>query len=158
MGCGDDEAAAPDTTLSQACPDIQPSNLDTTVPAEITARGTPTVTPAAKPATELEITDLVEGDGPAVEKCDFVVAMYTGVGQISKQEFDSSWTTGEPISFPLSGVVKGWQEGLLGMKVNGRRLLVIPGSLAYGNAGRPPVIQPNETLSFVIDLVALEQP
>jgi peptidylprolyl isomerase len=84
--------------------------------------------------------------------------MYTGVGQVSKEQFDTSWDTGQPIVFPLSGVIKGWQEGLKGMRVNGRRQLVIPGALAYGNAGRPPASGSNETLVFVIDLVGVERP
>jgi peptidylprolyl isomerase len=113
------------------------------------------VEPPAAPVTKLEITDVVVGDGIAVEKCDFIVAMYTGVGQASGKEFDSSWTTGAPISFPLSGVIEGWSEGLLDMKVNGRRELVIPADMAYGDEGSPPDIAPGETLAFVIDLVRI---
>ena len=113
----------------------------------------PTVPPA--PATELKITDLVEGTGPAVQPTDSVTVHYVGVGQQSGKEFDSSWSRGEPISFPLNGVIKGWSEGLVGMKVGGRRELVIPGSLAYGPNPPSPDIAPDETLDFVVDLVAL---
>jgi peptidylprolyl isomerase len=76
-----------------------------------------------------------------------------GVGQQSGQIFDSSWQRGEPATFPLDGVIQGWQEGLLGMQPGGRRLLVIPGSLAYGEAGKPPEIAGDETLVFVVDLI-----
>jgi peptidylprolyl isomerase len=164
LACGDDEAAAPatsptttvgTTTAGTDCPNVAPPQGETVVPDEIMARGAPTVTAPPAPVTELGITDLIVGDGVEVEKCDVVVAMYTGVGQASKQEFDSSWTTGQPITFPLSNVIEGWQEGLIGMKVNGRRELVIPGSMAYGSQGSPPDIAPDETLAFVIDLVSI---
>ena len=123
--------------------------------AAIEERGKPEVTVPPAPATELKITDLVEGTGPAVQPTDSVTVHYVGVGQQSGKEFDSSWSRGEPISFPLNGVIKGWSEGLVGMKVGGRRELVIPGSLAYGPNPPSPDIAPDETLVFVVDLVAI---
>ncbi|HEV7774171.1 MAG TPA: FKBP-type peptidyl-prolyl cis-trans isomerase [Conexibacter sp.] len=102
--------------------------------------------------------DIVEGTGPVAKSGDKVTVQYVGVGFDSEKEFDSSWSRNEPFSFPLGGgeVIKGWDQGVEGMKVGGRRELVIPGSLAYGPAGSPPKIGPNETLIFVIDLLEVE--
>jgi peptidylprolyl isomerase len=101
--------------------------------------------------------DIVEGTGPTAKSGDKVTVQYEGVGFDSEKEFDASWG-GEPFSFTLGGgeVIKGWDQGVEGMKVGGRRELVIPASLAYGPAGSPPSIGPNETLIFVIDLLEVE--
>lgn len=110
--------------------------------------------PAGDPPPELLIHDVVEGDGPAAEPGAHVNTHYVGIGWDTKRQFDSSWDRGEPIRFPLDGVIAGWQQGIPGMKVGGRRLLVIPAELAYGH--RPPPgsgIGPGETLVFVIDLL-----
>jgi peptidylprolyl isomerase len=79
---------------------------------------------------------------------------YVGVSFSTGQEFDASWDRGEPFPFPLGGgqVIQGWDQGVEGMKVGGRRELVIPPDLGYGPQGSPPAIAPNETLVFVIDL------
>ena len=111
----------------------------------------PDVTVPDESATELEITDIVEGDGDEVEAGDTVTAHYVGVGQQSGEEFDTSWG-GQPATFPLDGVIEGWSKGLVGMKVGGRRELVIPGDMAYGANPPSPDIQPDETLVFVVDL------
>lgn len=81
-----------------------------------------------------------------------------GVGYESEEEFDSSWSRNEPFSFALGAgqVIPGWDKGVAGMKVGGRRELIIPSNLAYGPQGSPPVIGPNETLIFVIDLLAVK--
>jgi peptidylprolyl isomerase len=102
--------------------------------------------------------DLVEGTGAAAKPGDKVTVQYVGVGFDTEKEFDSSWSRNEPFSFNLGAgeVIKGWDQGVEGMKVGGRRELVIPGSLAYGAAGSPPKIGPNETLIFVIDLLKVE--
>jgi len=71
---------------------------------------------------------------------------------------DSAWTRGEPATFSLDQVIPGWQQGMLGMQPGGRRLLVIPGSMAYGDQGSPPVILPDETLVFVVDLITATPP
>ena len=80
---------------------------------------------------------------------------YVGVGQITKKEFDSSWTRGEPAEFNVDRVIKGWTLGLIGMKVGGRRTLIIPGALAYGKNPPGTNIKVDETLIFVVDLVAV---
>ncbi len=161
--CGDDESTASRNNAPTDDSSNAPSgqNFDaatTTAPAalaEIEARGKPTVTVPDQPATELKIIDDVVGTGAEVKPGDSVTVHYVGVGQQSKQEFDSSWKRDETISFPLNAVIKGWTDGLVGMKVGGRRTLIIPGELAYGPAGRQPAIGPNETLVFTIDLVGV---
>ncbi len=106
------------------------------------------------PAEELITVDLVEGEGDPVPATGAAVTVeYCGVGQETRTFFDSSWSRGEPATFPLSSVIAGWTEGIPGMKPGGRRVLVIPGDLAYGPDGRPPVILPNETLIFVVELL-----
>lgn len=104
----------------------------------------------------LIVADIAEGTGAAVQATDNVTVNYVGIGGQSHQQFDASWDAGTTASFPLNGVIAGWQQGLLGMKVGGRRLLVIPGDLAYGkDAPAGSGIQPNETLIFVVDLVSI---
>jgi peptidylprolyl isomerase len=120
---------------------------------EIEARGKPQLT-ATDAATELGVTDDVVGSGDEVTAGATVTAHYVGVSASTGTQFDASWDRGAPISFPLDGVIQGWSEGLVGMKVGGRRTLVIPGDMAYG-ANPPPGagIAPNETLVFTVDLV-----
>ena len=120
---------------------------------EIEARGKPQLA-ATAPVSELIITDEVEGSGDEVTAGATVTAHYVGVSASSGEQFDASWDRGAPISFPLNGVIQGWSEGLVGMKVGGRRTLVIPGAMAYG-ANPPPGAgsRPNETLVFTVDLV-----
>ncbi len=116
----------------------------------------PTVTLGQEfgPATELVVIDLIEGTGEPVAPGDIAAANYVGLGQRSGEVFDSSWQSGQPITFSLNQVIAGWQQGLVGMKPGGRRVLVIPGELAYGEQAGPPGIGPNETLVFVVDLAA----
>ncbi len=120
---------------------------------EIEARGKPQLG-ATDAVTELVVTDDVEGGGDEVTAGATVTAHYVGVSASTGAQFDASWDRGSPISFPLDGVIRGWSEGLIGMKVGGRRTLVIPGDMAYG-ANPPPGagIAPNETLVFTVDLV-----
>ncbi|MEI2637998.1 MAG: FKBP-type peptidyl-prolyl cis-trans isomerase [Microthrixaceae bacterium] len=120
---------------------------------DIEARGKPSLGATAA-VTELVITDDVEGSGDEVTSGATVTAHYVGVSASSGVQFDASWDRGSPISFPLSGVIRGWSEGLLGMRVGGRRTLVIPGDMAYGPHPPPGAgIAPNETLVFTVDLV-----
>ena len=120
---------------------------------EIEARGKPTLS-ATEPVIDLVITDEVEGTGDEVTTGATVTAHYVGVSASTGAQFDASWDRGAPISFPLNGVIQGWSDGLLGMKVGGRRTLVIPGEMAYGSNPPPGAgIAPNETLVFTVDLV-----
>ena len=86
-----------------------------------------------------------------------IAAHYVGVAWSTGQQFDSSYDRGEPIEFPLGGgmVIKGWDDGIVGMKVGGRRRITIPPHLGYGARGAGGVIKPNETLVFVVDLVSV---
>lgn len=124
--------------------------------SEIEARGKPRLS-ATDPVTELVITDEIEGTGAEVPAGATVTAHYVGVSASTGAQFDASWDRGEPISFPLNRVIQGWSEGLVGMKVGGRRNLVIPGDMAYGPNPPPGAgIAPNETLVFTVDLLAVQ--
>jgi peptidylprolyl isomerase len=110
--------------------------------------------PNAKPPSKLVSEDIVKGNGPEAKSGDAVTVQYVGVNYPSGKEFDSSWSRSQPFKFQLGSgqVIKGWDDGIAGMKVGGRRLLVIPPRLAYGPTGQPPAIGPNATLAFVVDL------
>src|SRR5215213_5957285 len=110
--------------------------------------------PTGSPPPKLEALDIVKGKGKAAKKGDKVSVQYVGISYSTGEEFDASWDRDEPFEFTLGNgeVIPGWDEGVLGMKVGGRRELTIPAELAYGQQGSPPAIGPNETLVFVIDL------
>lgn len=112
-----------------------------------------------KPVDKLQIIDLKEGNGEAVKASDTITAHYTGAYAVNGEIFESSKDGGKPATFPLSGVIKGWQEGVPGMKVGGTRRLVIPGPLAYGDApaGYTPGSggRPLGTLVFDIELTKI---
>jgi len=111
--------------------------------------------PDSPPPTELETTDLTEGDGAEAKAGSTISAHYVGVAHSSGEEFDASYNRGEPLSFKLGigQVIAGWDQGIQGMKVGGRRKLVIPPHLGYGDRGAGAAIKPGETLIFVVDLV-----
>ncbi|MGB7653694.1 MAG: FKBP-type peptidyl-prolyl cis-trans isomerase [Acidimicrobiales bacterium] len=118
----------------------------------------PTVEPHLGPAPdELLIEEIIVGDGDGATPGQTAVVHYVGVGATSGEEFDASWNRNEPFDFRLGAgqVIKGWDEGVVGMKVGGQRRLVIPSRLAYGERGAGGVIRPNETLIFVVDLLEL---
>jgi peptidylprolyl isomerase len=114
--------------------------------------------PSGPPPKQLEEKELIEGSGAEAKSGSEVEVNYVGVGYESEEEFDSSWSRNEPFAFTLGAgqVIPGWEEGVEGMKVGGRRELIIPPELAYGSAGSPPAIGPNETLIFVVDLLKAE--
>ncbi|CAN5532266.1 FKBP-type peptidyl-prolyl cis-trans isomerase [soil metagenome] len=105
--------------------------------------------------TELVITDIEFGDGTEATPGATVDVHYVGVDFETGEEFDSSWGRGESIQFPLNGLIRGWQEGIPGMKVGGRRRLVTPPVYAYGPAGGGHRLS-GRTLVFVIDFLAVE--
>ncbi len=113
--------------------------------------------PDGPPPTELEVTDLVEGEGDEATAGSTVSVHYVGVAHSTGEEFDASYNRGAPLDFRLGigQVISGWDQGVQGMKVGGRRRLVIPPHLAYGDRGAGGVIGPGETLIFVCDLVAV---
>lgn len=113
--------------------------------------------PGGEPPAGLQVTDEVTGDGATATQGSTVSAHYVGVAFSSGEEFDSSWSRGAPLDFRLGvgQVIAGWDQGIEGMQVGGRRKLVIPPHLAYGDRGAGAAIAPGETLIFVVDLVAV---
>ncbi|MBN6811154.1 FKBP-type peptidyl-prolyl cis-trans isomerase [Kocuria indica] len=105
--------------------------------------------------TELRIVDEIQGTGREAKVGDTVSCHYVGVTYSGGEEFDASWNRGEPLGFTVGvgQVIQGWDQGLLGMKVGGRRRLEIPSELAYGSRGAGAVIGPDESLIFVVDLL-----
>ena len=166
-------APAPSPTEAAAawavsdCIQISPPTITPTQPLDSVEQGgvatttvvgtAPTVgiSETATPAPSLVTVDVVDGSGDAVAAGATVTVDYCGVGLDSGAIFDSSWARGQPATFPLDGVILGWQEGIPGMKPGGRRLLIIPGDLAYGPNPPPGSgIGPNETLVFVVDMLS----
>jgi peptidylprolyl isomerase len=134
------------------------SNDDETSKAAITVPNGPTIQlPTGAAPTQLEVKDLKTGNGAEAKAGDQVSVQYIGVLYDNGSKFDSSYDHGQPFSFKLGGgnVIPGWDQGVAGMKVGGRRELIIPPDLAYGAQGQPPTIPPNATLVFVIDLVSV---
>ena len=115
------------------------------------------VPPGEAPPTELVAEDLEVGEGPEAATGTTVEVHYVGVSWRTRQQFDASWDRGDSFSFTLGGgqVIAGWDEGVAGMKVGGRRRLVIPPAKAYGRRGAGGVIGPDETLVFVVDLLGV---
>jgi peptidylprolyl isomerase len=165
-GGGDDSSSSGESTAS-----TEATSTEASAPKEESSSGggekksaggektKPKVTvPSGPPPKKLEIKEIEKGTGATAKPGDEVTVQYVGVGYDSEEEFDSSWSRNEPFSFQLGAgqVIPGWDQGVAGMKVGGRRELIIPSNLAYGPAGSPPVIGPDETLIFVIDLLAVE--
>lgn len=162
--CGDDEGG--DAALEPAIPAQTPT--ETTTTSETTGKPfdvasievskdtskKPTITkPSGDPPEKLVTKDIVTGQGPAVKSGDKLEMHYLGA-LFDGEQFESSWDSGEP--FPVTigqgEVIPGWDQGIIGMKGGGRRLLVIPPDLAYGEAGSGSSIPPNSTLIFVVDV------
>lgn len=143
-----------------------PTSTTPTTPPTASAK-TPTSGPlATKPAvtvptgaapTTLVTKELIKGTGSEAKAGDPVTVNYVGVLYHGGKEFDSSWKRSEPFAFSLGKgqVIKGWDQGVAGMKVGGRRELIIPSELAYGKTGSPPTIPANAPLVFVVDLLAV---
>jgi peptidylprolyl isomerase len=151
--CGDEEeqeAAAPEATAT-ATP--EPTDFGR-VSDDLSAKPAIPAASGAPPA-ELQKIDIAAGKGKAAEPGDTVSVQYVGNSWSTGTQFDASWDRGsEPFTFPLGGgqVIPGWDQGVAGMKQGGRRVLVIPPDLAYGDQSPSPDIAPNETLIFVVDL------
>ncbi len=113
--------------------------------------------PEGTPPAALEITDITVGDGPEAESGHQVRVHYVGVAFSTGEEFDASWNRGSAFQFRLGAgqVISGWDQGVKGMRVGGRRKLVIPPDLGYGARGAGGAIKPNETLIFVVDLLGV---
>ncbi|MFD0070953.1 FKBP-type peptidyl-prolyl cis-trans isomerase [Streptomyces sp. NPDC127166] len=115
------------------------------------------VLPEGGAPTELTIRDLVVGDGPEAKPGNVVQVHYVGVTFESGKEFDASWDRGQPFKFAVGGgrVIKGWDRGIRGMKVGGRREIVVPPRLGYGNQSPTLLIPAGSTLVFVVDLLSV---
>ncbi len=155
--CGDDETgkAEQDSTA-----ELQPTESTAEAPPETAGarKEKPKIAkPTGEPPRRLVVKDLVKGKGATANAGSQLTVDYVGISHSTGKEFDSSFDSGQPFQFGLgaSEVITGWDEGLAGMKVGGRRMLTIPPDKAYGAQGQPPVIGPNETLVFVIDLIAV---
>lgn len=172
--CGDSPASeATDTTAAEATGTTTAATVDsatdtvaaggdtgdaaaTSAPAE-PATAKPEVAIPAELPTELVVTDLVEGTGPAAKAGDLVLVNYVGVRSADGTEFDNSYDRGQPFSVTLGAgmVIQGWDDGLVGIKQGGRRQLDIPADLAYGDSPQGDVIQAGDALTFVVDAVAV---
>jgi peptidylprolyl isomerase len=145
-GGADDAASSPDLPEEAVDLDVKPD------PAQLldAERG--------DPPAELQVDDLVVGDGAEATAGDTVVVQYVGVAWDSGEQFDASWDRGQPFAFPLGQghVIQGWDQGVEGMREGGRRMLTIPSELAYGSQGAGNVIGPDETLVFVVDLLEVQ--
>ena len=113
--------------------------------------------PDGPPPAELQVEDLEVGDGPEAVAGKRLTMQYVGHSWSTGRQFDASWDRGEPFAFQLGAgmVIRGWDDGVAGMRVGGRRRLTIPPHLGYGERGAGGVIAPNETLVFVVDLLAV---
>ncbi len=151
-GDNDDSAANPNN------PNNPGENLCLPVLADPTAKPLPTpkVETFKDDITELESRDIKVGEGQEAQSGDCVEAHYHGWVAKTGTVFDSSYQAGSPAKFDLDNLIEGWKEGIPGMKVGGQRMLIIPSEKAYGEAGSPPVIEPNTDLVFVIELVDIE--
>ncbi len=177
-GCGEDEpeAASSGTGTNSATTETTPTTPAETAPGEAApsdsesggATGEGEIStdletkpeipkPTGEAPTELEVNDIVEGKGPAAKEGDTLQMRYVGVFFDTGEQFDASWDRGpETFDFPLGAgmVIPGWDQGLEGMKVGGRRELVIPAELAYGD-NPPPGFPADADLVFVVDLVGI---
>ncbi|MCX4662829.1 FKBP-type peptidyl-prolyl cis-trans isomerase [Streptomyces uncialis] len=113
--------------------------------------------PEGPAPTALDIVEVWEGDGTEAKAGDTVSVHYVGVAFSTGEQFDASWDRGQPLQFKLGAgqVIAGWDQGIQGMKVGGRRKLTIPANLAYGDRGAGGRIAPGETLIFVCDLISV---
>jgi peptidylprolyl isomerase len=160
-GCGSSSDSSTSSSESTATSEKSSTQSGGSAEKQISGAGKtkPKVTvPSGPPPTKLEIKEIDKGSGPTAKAGDEAIVQYVGVGYDSEEEFDSSWSRNEPfpVSLGAGGVIPGWEQGIEGMKVGGRRELIIPPNLAYGPQGYPPSIGPNETLIFVIDLLAVK--
>jgi peptidylprolyl isomerase len=156
VACGDEEqpeeqaAATPEATAT-----AEPTEFDAKAVGKDLDAKPQIPPPSGDPPAELQKTDVVRGKGKRAKAGDIVDVQYVGVSWSTGQQFDASWDRGgEPFQFPLGGgqVIPGWDQGVEGMRVGGRRTLVIPPDLAYGDNPPSPDIAPGETLVFVVDM------
>ena len=151
---GDSDNSGGDKTASAPAPETSGAQT-AELPKELQTKPKVKV-PEGSPPKSLQTKDIVKGTGAQVKSGDAVSVQYVGVLFKNGKEFDASWDRGEPFQFTLGAgeVIPGWDKGVPGMRVGGRRELIIPAEEAYGAEGSPPVIGPNEALVFVVDVVS----
>lgn len=156
--CGSSSTASGVQTAPSAGLTATPTTAATTTPLPAALSKKPVVTvPTGAPPKNLVIKDIIKGTGPAATASSTVTVQYVGVLYQNGKQFDASWNdgSGQPTSFSLAGgVIQGWSKGIAGMRVGGRRELIIPPNLAYGNKAQAK-IPANSTLVFVVDLHAI---
>jgi peptidylprolyl isomerase len=146
--------SAPGCTSGIAPASGTPSPLPAGVPTALAQEPTVTV-PAGPVPTTLQTKDIIVGTGATVTSDDSVTVNYVGLNYVDCKEFDSSWSRSTPATFALNGgVIKGFSDGIAGMKVGGRREIIIPPAEGYGTTGSSPAIAPNEELVFVVDVLS----
>ncbi len=151
IGVGNESSSVPATT------ETTPASTTGTTPTSGPLATEPTITPPKGPApTKLVTKEIVPGTGAEAKAGESVTVNYVGALYSSGKVFNASWETKEPFTFTLGEgqVIKGWDEGVVGMRVGGRRELIIPAELAYGAKGSPPKIPPNAPLIFIVDLLS----
>ena len=158
-GCGGDDTETADFSVDAPATKTQAAETNAAAPDAATPAADgdkPKVQiPSGPPPKQLETRDIKKGTGATAKAGDEVSMNYVGVSYSTKKQFDASYDRGEPFTFTLGqgAVIDGWDEGIVGMKVGGRRELIIPPDKGYGAQGQPPSIKPNETLVFIVDLV-----
>ena len=154
--CGS-SSKAPGVALAPSSGATQAAVTTTPKPPPALAKKPVVTVPTGPAPTTLVTKDLVTGTGQTAKAGDTVTVNYVGVLYKTGKEFDSSWSRNQPFTTALStgSVIPGWVQGIPGIKVGGRRELVIPANLAYGKAGSPPTIPPNSPLVFVVDLLSI---
>jgi peptidylprolyl isomerase len=142
-------------TTSSSASATSTTTSSTPLPAALKTKPKVSI-PKGPPPSKLVVKDLIKGTGAAATASSTVNVQYVGVLYKNGKQFDASWNdgSGQPVSLPLSGVIKGWQQGIPGMKIGGRRELIIPPSLGYGSTAQSK-IPANSTLVFIIDLHAI---
>ena len=165
LGNDDDDDPVADTTTTTTTTTTTPAedesidqpNLTCATPEspQTDLESKPTITPPAEPVTDLTCLDHVVGDGDEVQPGDTIRAHYVGVRRSDGGPFDASWDRGEPSEFSLERVIVGWTEGIPGMRVGGRRELIIPSVMGYGPDGNGPDIPGDEDLVFIVDVVEI---
>jgi FKBP-type peptidyl-prolyl cis-trans isomerase len=156
--CGSSSSQAPGVEQAPAGGATQASIPTTPKPPPALAKKPVVTVPKTPAPTTLVVKDLVQGTGATATQGKSVTVNYVGVLYKGGKEFDSSWSRNQPFTTSLAAgsVINGWVRGIQGMKVGGRRELIIPPSLGYGKAGSPPTIPPNSTLVFVVDLLSVQ--
>ena len=153
-GGGSSSDSAPSTTTAASAEAGSAKGKPCVARVDPLPEGAPEVPIEVGPApTELVVRDLVPGSGAATTAESTVTVDYIGVSCSTGKIFDSSWSAGKTVTFPLNQVITGWSQGLVGMQPGGRRLLVIPADLGYGSTGQG-TIAPDESLVFVVDLIS----